>query len=173
MHFILSWILLLWDSWTLCGKNCDCLNGPTELGEASPHYISTTWFFMASRLLPECNFVCVFLHKLYFGWSFSKLGFFSMVTNISSIAKGTTKWKVTFSMYKTVHIYKSQSLMFQCHKQRNQQRLQNMNSPDSTTSLSGVVAGCGEKERSGLAVQPTLLLFNMQRLWFHLPVAAY
>jgi len=31
-----------------------------------------------------------------------------------------------------------------------------MNSPDSTTSLSGVVAGCGEIQRSGLAVQITL-----------------
>jgi hypothetical protein len=26
--------LLLWDSCTLCGRNCDCLNGPTELSAA-------------------------------------------------------------------------------------------------------------------------------------------
>lgn len=49
--------------------------------------------------------------------------------------------------------------------------MESTNSPDSTTSLSGVVFGFGEIERSGLAFQSTLLLFvNMQRLWFHLTV---
>lgn len=76
-------------------------------------------------------------------------------------------------MYKTLRIYKNQSLIFQCHVQRNKQKLQSMNSPDSTTSLSGVVAGCGEIQRSRLAVQITMLLFNTQRMWFHLPVTTY
>jgi len=67
-------------------------------------------------------------------------------------------------MYKTVHIYKNQSLIFKCHVQRNKQKLQIMNSPESTTSLSGVVAGCGKTDSSGLAVQTTLLLFNTQRM---------
>lgn len=52
-------IFLLWDGCTLCGRNCDCLNGPTELSESSPHCISTTWFFLVSHLLPVCN-LCVF-----------------------------------------------------------------------------------------------------------------
>jgi hypothetical protein len=54
---------------------------------------------------------------------------------------------------------------FQYHMQRNKERLQNTNSPGSTTSLSGVVAGCGEIDRFGLAFQTKLSLFvNMQRL---------
>jgi hypothetical protein len=57
--------------------------------------------------------------------------------------------------------------------QRNKQKLQSMNSPDNTTSLSGVVAGCGEIERYGLVVQTTPLLFNMQRMRFCLPVTPY
>jgi hypothetical protein len=65
-----------------------------------------------------------------------------------------------YSTYKTLHIYKNQRLVFQCHIQRNKEKLQNTNSPESTTSLSGVVAGCGEKERSGLAVQTTRLLLK-------------
>jgi hypothetical protein len=54
---------------------------------------------------------------------------------------------------------------FQCHVQRNKQKLQSTNSPDRTTSLSGVVAGCGEIERFGLALQPKLSLsVNRQTL---------
>jgi hypothetical protein len=71
--------------------------------EESLHCISTTWFFLVSLLLPECNFVCVVENGQYFGSKFGKLAVYSVVHKISSIVQRTATCKIIFSKYK--HLY--------------------------------------------------------------------
>jgi DMSO reductase anchor subunit len=109
--------ILLCREFCHCGIAAPCVAGiviawmnQQNKSEASLHCVSTTWFFLVSLLLPGCNFVYAFLYGLYFGSHFSKLAFFSMVPNISSIVKGTTKCKIIFSTHKSFHIYNIQNL---------------------------------------------------------------
>ena len=82
-----------------------------------------------------------------------------LVPKISSPGKGTTKCKIIFSTYKSARMNKNQNLYFSIPHAANYQL------PDSTTSVSGVLFGCSEIDRSGLAFQTTLLLFvDLQRL---------
>jgi hypothetical protein len=68
-------------------------------------------------------------------------------------------------------MYKICSLIFSVSGPDKQIEAEITNSPDSTTSLSGEVTGCGETERYGLAFQTTLLLSdNTPTLHFHLTV---
>jgi hypothetical protein len=79
-----------------CGIAAPCVAGIVTawMNHQNTSCVSTTWFFLVSPLLPECNFVCVFLYRLYFGWHFGKDPFFSMVPNISYLVKGTTACKM-------------------------------------------------------------------------------
>lgn len=102
--------ILMRHEFSCCGIAATCVAAivtawmnQQNTSDANLRCVSTAWFFLVSLLLPECNFVCLFLYGHYFRSQFG---------NLASILKGTTQCKLIFSMHKCLYLQNSEPGLF-------------------------------------------------------------